>query len=98
MVRNAEERRRRDEAVKKLEEDIAAGRVTVMKNFAGEVSISNWTAQAAAQAGWCEGCALVHLSTKSTNWVVKSKLAQAGVSKGKKFVAASHNGHSHGGK
>ena len=99
MVRNAEERQRRDEAIRKLEQDIAAGRVTVVKNFRGEVSVSNWTAQAAATAGWCEGCALVALSA-STNWVVKSKLSQVGVAKGKSFVAASHNGHAHtvGGK
>lgn len=95
MVKNEQERRRRDEAIKKLELDIAAGRVTVVKNYAGEVSVIGWVAQAAAQAGWCEGCALAYLSTKSTSWVVKSKLAQVGVAKGKSFVAASHNGHSH---
>ena len=94
MVKNAEERRRREEAIQKLEQDIAAGRVTVTKNLAGEVAISNWTAQQAATAGWCEGCALVSLAT-STNWVVKSKLGQMGISKGKSFVAASHNGHAH---
>lgn len=94
MVRNAAERKRRDEALKKLEADIAAGRVTVTKNLAGEVSISNWTSQEAARAGWCEGCALVALAS-SVNWTVKAKLGQMGVAKGKSFVAASHNGHPH---
>lgn len=94
MVKNEQERRRRDEAIKKLEQDIAAGRVTVTKNYAGEVSVVGWTASQAASAGWCEGCALAVLGT-STNWVVKSKLSALGVAKGKSFVAASHNGHAH---
>ena len=87
------EQQLRDEAVKKLEADIAAGRVTVVKNLAGEVSISNWSAQQAKQVGWCEGCALATLAG-STNWAVKAKLGQMGVTKGKSFVAASHNGGS----
>ena len=96
MVKNAAERRRREAAIKKLEADIIAGRVSLNKNLAGEVSVSNWTAHEAASSGWCEGCALATLA-QSSSWVVKSKLAAVGVAKGKQFVAASHNGHPHGG-
>ena len=67
---------------------------SVTKNLAGEVSISNWSSQQAKQVGWCEGCALATLAA-STNWTVKAKLGQMGVTKGKAFVAASHNGHAH---
>jgi hypothetical protein len=94
MVKNEQERLARDKAIKKLEADIAAGRSQIVKNLKGEVSIVNWSNTEAATTGWCEGCALATL-TNSNSWVVKSKLAQVGVNKGKQFVAASHNGHSH---
>jgi hypothetical protein len=94
MARNRAVRRAREEALKKLEQDIAAGRKTVSKNARGEVEIKGWAQTAAAQAGVCEGCALVKLS-QSKKYSVRAKLASLGVKKGKEFVAASHNGHGH---
>lgn len=94
---NAQKRREREEAKKKLDADIAAGVVQVVRNGLGQVGIVNWSSQPAAVAGWCEGCVLSSLSNEGT-WMTKSKLAAAGVAAGQEFVAASHSGHTHGGK
>jgi hypothetical protein len=93
MQLRAEERQKRDAARKKLEEDIVAGRVQVIRKANGEFAISNWQAQQAAVTGWCEGCVLRTIQQKGS-WVAKQKLAQAGLTK-KPFVAATHRGHSH---
>lgn len=91
------EQEQREEAIRKLEEDIAAGRRTVMRNlFTGEVSISDWENTWAAELGICEGCAMIQLQSSESEWV-RDSLKAAGVETGKEFVAASHNGHPHGG-
>jgi len=93
MGLRAEERRARDAAKKKLEADIAAGRVQVIRKPNGEFAVSGWQQTAAAKSGWCEGCVLRSIQ-KTGSWAAKQKLAQAGITS-KRFVAASHRGHGH---
>ena len=104
MVQNVEERRVRDKALEELRLDIEEGRRKIVKNIlTGEVSITGWAETAACKSGWCEGCILARLSSQASTrptrskWAARasSQLEQAGVTKGERFVAASHNGHSH---
>jgi hypothetical protein len=69
---------KREESIKDLAAAILAGRVTVARNVKGEPVILNWSATAAAGAGWQESCALHFLSAHG-DWFMKQKLAALGI-------------------
>ena len=79
------EQRLREEALKDLERLIATGRVNVVRDFSGKLSIPMWQNTPTARAGWMEGCALEKVDFKKiandprTSWLVKSKLQALGV-------------------
>jgi hypothetical protein len=87
------ERREMARALEQLDQDIATGKVRIVRDIKGQLSITNWQFTAAANQSWCEGCALRAIQTRGS-WVARSKLQAAGITK-KAFVVASHNGHSH---
>jgi hypothetical protein len=77
MELREQERRAREEARKKLEADIASGKVQVIRNANGQLSIVGWQQQQAKAAGWCESCVLNSIQ-KEGSWAAKQKLAQIG--------------------
>lgn len=93
MVRTQKERAAREAAIKALAEELERGTRTVVQNFDGTVSITDWSTTQAASVGWCEGCILRRLK-ETGSWEVQSVLAKAGITE-KSFMVASHRGHSH---
>ena len=83
-----------DAAYEELEAEISSGRRAIVRNRDGTISIKGWAETAAARAGWCEGC-IIAKAGMSSSWVVKSKLAAVGLTRGKQFVANTHRGHPH---
>ena len=93
---NAEERARREEAARELEEAIASKKVKLWKKRVGgktEVGVEGWAETAAAKAGWCEGCVLRRIADRG-GWKAKVALEAVGVVKGRGFLTAGH-GHGH---
>ena len=94
-ARTIQEKQERIDSLKELETLISTGRVSVIRNRQGQVEIVNWSATRAAQAGWCDGCALAGLAVNG-NQIVKTKLAALGVKVGgSAWVSASHASHTH---
>lgn len=93
-ARQAAEQAAFDAALDELAADLAAGRKTISRALNGQLAISNWSKSTAAQAGWCEGCALVKLANTGSPQV-RARLAAFGLKAGASFVVASHAGHAH---
>lgn len=87
------EESKRKQLLAELEADLVLGKKRVVRNIKGEVGITNWVGSNCQKSGLCEGCVIRQLQA-SGSWLVKQKLAAAGVTN-KPFVAASHKGHGH---
>lgn len=85
------ELRAREEAARKLDEDIAAGRIIPTVGLLGELVVPDFANSEAYAAGWAEACVL--------DWIVchgsadaRGALAQAGVTQASGLIRSHHGG------
>jgi hypothetical protein len=94
-IKSAAQAAERKRSLDELDADIAAGRRSLARSPAGEVTIVGWADTAAAKSGWCDGCAMRALQQQGS-WATRTRLASVGVVAGKGFVSAGHgHGHKH---
>lgn len=66
----------REAALKELEKQLAAGKVTLIRDFkTGQVKIVNFDRTACAQAGWHDSCVLAAIAKRGT-FIAKAKLEE----------------------